>query len=226
MDPSSELDARLRPLAQALAAPDAALDELTLAVSAVLQPRLDPLDTMVALDELAAACPSPTRDGVVRFLGEAGFDGERDHYEHWWTSCLDRVVASRRGIPITLAVVAIEVGRRIGVELVGVGTPGHFLVGDPNDREWLADPFNQRFGLGGGDVREILVGVGVDRWSDRYLDPVTDREIVARILNNLKRFAERRGDAVQLALVMAARQLFPEFEAEERDAVRTRRVLN
>lgn len=226
VDPSADLAARLQPLSDALAAGDATLDELTLAVSAVLRPRIDPMVTMVELDELAATCPSPTRDGVIRHLAEAGFDGEHGDYGHWRNSCLDRVVSGRRGIPITLAVVAIEVGRRVGVELVGVGLPGHFLVGDPGDRSWLADPFHRRTDLGPEDARELLAGLGLAKWSDRFLDPVPNRAIVARMLNNLKVTCERRGDRVQLALVMAARQLLPEFADEESEAVRARGVLN
>lgn len=226
VDPSLDLAARLQPFAAALAAPAASLDELTLGVSAVLQPGIDPLATMVELDELAATCPSPTRDGVIRHLVDVGFEGERRDYEHWRNSCLDLVVTNRRGIPITLAVVAVEVARRVGVELVGIGMPGHFLVGDPNDRTWLADPFHRRTGLGHDDARTTFAGLGLASWSDRFLDPVPNRAIVARILNNLKHVSERRNDPVRLALVMAARQLLPEFADEHADAVRARGALN
>ncbi len=216
----SEVQRRLQPFAEAVADPGRDLDEMAFALSAVLQPELDLIECLAALDELAAICPTPTRDGVISYLfgseapGFGMFVGDRSDYHHWRNSCLDQVIATRRGMPITLAVVAIEVARRVGVRLVGVGLPGHFLVGDPDDRDWFADPFHGRAGLGVADCRELLLQAGVSRWSDRFLEPTPNRLVIARMLNNLKLSCERRGDGVRLALVMQARQAMPEFAAE------------
>ena len=125
-----------------------------------------------------------------------------------------------------LAVVAIEVARRLGVRLSGVGMPGHFVVGDPDDPTWFADPFHGRTGLLPSDCREMLEGMGITRWSDRFLEPTPNRLIIARMLNNLKASCELRQDGVRLALVMQARQALPEFAAEGDDALQALAILN
>ena len=146
----------MAPFAQAIAEPGATLDEMTLALSSALQPDLDLIGALAALDQLAADCPTPTRDGVIHHLfGSELFVGDRRDYHRWQNSCLDLVVERRRGMPITLAVVGIEVARRVGVGLAGVGLPGHFLIGDPNDPDWFADPFHGRSGMQRDDCRKI-----------------------------------------------------------------------
>lgn len=220
----SEVQRRVQPFAEAVADPGRDLDEVAFALSAVLQPGLDVIGCLAALDQLAADCPTPTREGVMSYLfgsgrpGDGLFAGDRSEYHHWRNSCLDQVVATRRGMPISLAVVAVEVARRVGVRLVGVGLPGHFLVGDASDREWFADPFHGRSGLVVDDCRALLLQAGVSRWSDRFLDPTPNRLVIARMLNNLKLSCERNGDAVRSALVMQARQAMPEFGAERQAA--------
>lgn len=226
-DRPSELTARVRAFVDIMAAPDPTLDELTLAVSQALQPDLDVIGAMAEIDAHAAACPTPTRAGVMQHLFGSGlFSGDRSSYHGWRNSCLDLVVESRRGMPITLAVVGVEVARRVGVELVGVGMPGHFLIGDPDDGEWFADPFNGRSGLGRRECREILTGLGATRWSDDFLAPTPNRLVVARILNNLKVSCERRGDRVRLAITMRLRQELTEFAAEADEARSAGAVLN
>ena len=218
---------RVAPFAEAITRPDSTLDEITLALSRALQPGLDVIGAMADLDALAAACPTPTRDGVMRHLvGEARFEGDRSQYHRWQNSCIDHVVATRRGMPITLAVVAIEVARRVGVRLAGIGLPGHFLVGDPDDPRWFADPFHGHSDLGRDHCRNLLVQMGATRWSDRYLEPVPDRLIAARMLNNLKQSCDRRDDRVRLAIVMAMRQTMPEFAAEHDESVQALATLN
>ena len=217
----------MAPFTEAVARDDADLDELTLLLSQSLQPELDVVGVKTELDVLAADCPTPTRDGVLRFLvGEAGFRGDDTDYHRWENSCLDHVIARRSGMPITLAVVAIEIARRVGVRLAGVGLPGHFMVGDPDDPRWFADPFHGHTDLRRDDCRNLLVRLGVERWSDRYLEPTTPRLIVARILNNLKASCVRRDDPVRLAIVMHARQAFPEFTDERGEAAESVAFLN
>ncbi len=129
-------------------------------------------------------------------------------------------------MPITLAAVAVEVARRLGVRLAGIGLPGHFLVGDPDDPHWFSDPFHERTDLSRDQCRNLLVQLGVTRWSDRYLEPSPPRLIVARMLNNLKVSCDRRDDGIRLAIVMAARQALPEFASEHDDAVTALALLN
>lgn len=227
VDRRSEVQDRVAAFADAVLRPDATLDELTLSLSQALQPELDVIGVMTELDVLAADCPTPTRGGVIRFLlDEAGFAGDVDDYHRWENSCLDHVIATRRGMPITLAVVVIEVARRVGVRLAGVGMPGHFLVGDPDDPLWFADPFHGHSDLTRDACRNLLVQMGVRRWSDSYLEPSPPRLVVARILNNLKVSCEQRDDPVRLAIVMQARQALPEFASEHTTAVQALAPLN
>jgi regulator of sirC expression with transglutaminase-like and TPR domain len=206
---------------------DADLDELSLTMSQALQPDLDVLSALADLDELAAACPTPTRDAIITWLFGSGlFVADHDDYHGWRNSCLDQVLARRRGMPISLSVVAIEMARRVGAPLVGVGMPGHFLVGDPTDPEWFADPFHGRTSLTVQDCRALYVGMGGGRWSPTMLAPTPNRLIVARMLNNLRAACQRDGDVIRLAIVMQLRQQVPEFAAEAPAAQHSTAILN
>lgn len=223
----SEVVQQVQPLVDAVSAERPALDELAVAISQLLQPELDTIGVLAELDLLAAECPTPTRDGVMQHLfGSGRFVGDRDEYHRWQNSCIDHVLRRRRGMPITLAVVAIEVARRVGVGLAGVGMPGHFLVGDPTDPAWFADPFHGRTGLGRDDCRELMVSMGMTRWSERFLQTIPPRLVAARILNNLKFACERDRDEVRLAVVMQARQTLPELGDDPDEARLALAVLN
>lgn len=223
----SEVVERVDPFVRALAADSPPLDELTIAISQILQPDLDTIGVLAELDLLAADCPTPTRDGVMQHLFASGrFEGDRTGYHRWQNSCIDHVLRVRRGMPITLAVVAVEVARRVGVRLAGVGMPGHFLVGDPADPEWFADPFHGRTALGREDCRALMLSMGMTRWSERYLQTIPPRLVAARILNNLKLSCERHHDDVRLALVMQARRAMPELGDDPVDADLALAVLN
>jgi regulator of sirC expression with transglutaminase-like and TPR domain len=222
----SELLQRVEPFRHAVLG-DADLDELALTVSLALQPDLDVVARLADLDELAAAVPTPTRDGVMASLfGSGTFVGDRDDYHGWRNSCLDHVLARRRGMPISLSVVAVEVARRVGVPLVGVGMPGHFLVGDVTDPGWFADPFHARTALTVDDCRALYESMGGARWHPAMLGPTPHRLIVARILNNLRAACQRDGDRVRLAVVMQLRQQLPEFAAEAEAAGHAATIFN
>ena len=112
---------------------DIRLDEAAFCIAACArpdaQPRLDVDEWCARLDALAAASPEPTFEGVrtLLFVTE-GFRGNTDDYGDPRNSFLDAVIERRCGIPITLSVLLIEVARRHGVEVLGIGMPGHFLV--------------------------------------------------------------------------------------------------
>lgn len=205
------------------------LDEAALSLSAVLQPDLDVIGWLATLDEIAASCATPTRSGVVAHVcGEMGFVGDRATYGDWRNSCLDQVVAQRRGIPITLSVVVIEVARRVGVPLVGVGMPAHFLVGDPADPTWFADPFDRGTELDRDGCRALLERLthGQVPWHDAHLDPTPNRLVIARMLNNLRAAFTQRDDPLRLALVMRMRLAIAEFASEAAEAARGQAPLN
>lgn len=221
---SSDLTRRVDDLLAAVDA-HAPLDEQALRVSAVLQPSLDVTAQLRALDDLAEHCPAATREAVFQHLFASGrFVGDRETYHAWRNSCLDQVLATGRGMPITLSVLAIAVAARLGVTLVGVGMPGHFLVGDATEPGWYGDPFHARWGLTAEDCRDLYESVGGERWTPAHLHPTSDRAIVLRILNNLRAACD--GDPVRLAVVMAIRSRLPELAGELSSARRAMAILN
>jgi regulator of sirC expression with transglutaminase-like and TPR domain len=180
---------------------------------------LEPAVTLGRLDELAARCPAPTLDGLRRVLfGEAGFRGATVDYHAPVNSMLDQVVIRRRGLPITLAVVMIEVGRRLGVPLDGVAMPGHFLVRDRVMREVFVDPFAGGVVLdrdGARDRFASIMGPGTP-FDDAYLEPTGPALILARMVANLVGSYRRLGDLVGLSWSCRLRLLCPGVGAPER----------
>jgi regulator of sirC expression with transglutaminase-like and TPR domain len=201
-----------------------ALDETSLAIAAALQPGLDELHWLTELDHIAGTCPSPTPESIAAHLfGDLGFRGNRDAYYDWRNSCLDRVIATRTGIPISLSVLMIEIGRRLGVGLLGIGMPAHFLVRVADDPQRFFDPFDGGRALGPDDARALFETVtrGQVRWRDEHLSPTPPLDIVIRMLNNLKMVFTRRSDRVRFGVVMQLRAAIDELaraESAELDA--------
>jgi regulator of sirC expression with transglutaminase-like and TPR domain len=136
------------------------------------------------------AGPEQTVEALSEYLaGEQSFVGNTRHYSDPRNSCLNHVLDRRTGIPITLAVVYLEVGWRLGLPLAGVGLPGHFLVKYVGDEEVLFDPFHGGVVVTADDcaqrLREIF-GRPV-RLEPHYLAAVTRKQIIARMLANLAR---------------------------------------
>ena len=143
---------------------------------------------------------------------EREFVGDNDTYNDPENSYLDRVVERRKGIPITLSLVYMEVAERVGLRCEGVGFSGHFLVrcGEPSQNLYI-DPFH-----GGGRVsREALLArlAGADLGGaspESFLAGVTRRQILQRMLNNLHAlFRERRDLERWLATVELLLRLEP-----------------
>jgi regulator of sirC expression with transglutaminase-like and TPR domain len=188
-------------LQRALNEPGDALAPAALAVAQLEHPRLDPLPWLTELDDFGREAARRTHgladvrdqiNAVNRFLfGTLGFAGNRDQYLDPRNSYLNDVIERRLGIPITLSIVYIEVGRRAGLPLSGVGFPGHFLVGCEQHRgeTLIVDPFNGGALLSESDCRALLrEHAGEDfPWLASFLDPVDRRSIVVRMLSNLKR---------------------------------------
>ena len=204
------------------------LDRAALTLAAVLRPGLDVEHALDDLDVLAASCPAGDRDGVVaKLFGAKRFTGDRSTYADWRNSCLDHVLETGRGIPITLSVLLVEVARRCGVELVGIGMPAHFLVGDPRQPDWFVDAFDGGRTLDRSACETLLRDITRDQvpWRPSHLDPIPTRSIIVRMLNNLRAGFDQRGDRVRLALVMRMWMAVPEL-GEEAAAVRALAVLN
>lgn len=212
-------------------APGTALAQAALVIARIEYPRLegaaylDQLDAMGEaarlrierhLDETGDRSPRAAITGLNRYLFEdERYVGNRDRYEDPRNSCLNEVLDRRTGIPITLSLVYIEVGRRAGLQVEGVNFPGHFLVRLPADMTKIAgcvivDPFHAGALLSERDCRRLLqkhVGAEV-AFSTSLLAPATRSQIIVRMLLNLKRtyvhmrsFPQAR-DATELLLAM------------------------
>lgn len=200
------------------------LDQAALLIAAHARPRLrddDALAREVAkLDTLAGGVRNPTLDGLLAHLFASGHlrPARRDYYDPR-NSFLDQVLDRRIGIPITLAVVTMEVGRRVGVPLDGVGMPGHFLLRDKVDRTVFVDPYHGGRLLDASGCRDLYRAVSGDDapWDDEYLDPVDKVAILARVLANLKAAYRRRRDTAGLRWVMTLRTRLPDPHADPLD---------
>jgi regulator of sirC expression with transglutaminase-like and TPR domain len=199
-------------LEQAMNTPGEDLAPAALAIARVeypslhAPPYLDLLDRMG--EEASARIGSPGRfpfEDAVRafneyFYDEQGFSGNRDRYDDPRNSFLNEVLNRRTGIPISLAVVYLEVARRAGLRVVGVNFPGHFLLRAPlaaptrpADDILIVDPFHKGAFLSEIDCRELLrQHIGDAAAFDRsLLEPATRNQIVVRMLVNLKRLYVR-----------------------------------
>lgn len=176
-------------------------------ISAEEQPGSDPAATLRALDRLAAGVRMPPQvepvEAIARLnvhlFDELGFAGDEDDYDDPRNSLLDQVIERRRGLPILLSVVYIEVAQRRGIAVDPIGYPSHFLV-SPRDTEprFFVDPFHGGRILREDVLRERLIELGDegdDEALDQHLAAVTGRQVVVRILTNLWGSYKRRGDA-------------------------------
>ncbi|HEX8423080.1 MAG TPA: transglutaminase-like domain-containing protein, partial [Pyrinomonadaceae bacterium] len=203
MTPAGKLlmvEARRR-FARLLAQPDASIElaHAALLVAAEERPGLDVEHYRARLYELGLAAreriaqageESTPIVALNKFIfEELGFNGNQTNYYDPRNSLLSDVLERRTGIPITLSIVYMEIGRRAGVHVEGIGLPGHFIVraqaagGEPV----LVDPFNGRI-VDAEDCQERLDTIygGQAPLTDAHLRPVPTREILARLLRNLK----------------------------------------
>lgn len=162
-------------------------------------------------------------------FGELGFEGNVDAFYDPRNSYLNEVIDRRTGIPISLAILYVEVGRRIGLPLEGVSFPGHFLVRLRLRGGMLViDPFAGGAPQSEDDLRERLArvvpqaatgGIPVDELPvEQFLEPASHRQILARVLRNLKGIY-READAPARLLEVLNRILVvtPDAYVERRD---------
>ncbi|MFF5041543.1 transglutaminase family protein [Streptomyces nigra] len=160
------------------------------------------------LDELAGRLPyrpgGPHAWAVAlrELLGErCGFRGCAADYERLESSLLHQVLLRRRGLPILLSVVWMEVARRAGAPVYGVALPGHFVVGfGPPGDQVLADPFDGGRVLTGSDAELLVAGATGAPLEPSMLTPADPLEVVQRILNNVRAWAAARPERTDVAL--------------------------
>ncbi|WP_328915901.1 MULTISPECIES: transglutaminase-like domain-containing protein [unclassified Streptomyces] len=198
------------------------LAELCLLIGAEADPALDGVPTDLAqieLDRLAGLLPyglvTPAQwaQGLRRVLGtpeadesgpdgpaaggsgaHAGFHGSPGDYQRLTSSLLQEVLRRRRGLPILLSVVWIEVARRAGAPVYGVALPGHFVVGfgDPEGEHVLVDPFAGGRVLTPEDTELLVTSTTGTALAPGMLTPADPLDIVQRILNNIRAWASPR----------------------------------
>ena len=193
-------------LLRAVNEPGESLASAALAIARVEYPSLDPVPYLQRLERMGEAADGRLRRQAHLGVGaqiatlnaylfeELGFSGNSAHYDDPRNSFLNEVLDRRLGIPISLAVVYLEIGRRGGMRLEGVNFPGHFLVRAPDAAEDLiVDPFHAGALLSEIDCRHLLREyVGEESAFDRsLLATATRQHIVVRMLVNLKRLYVR-----------------------------------
>ena len=159
-------------------------------------------DTARSLARVAAERGDASRDRQLvaldrTFFGELGFRGNQDDYYDPKNSFINEVIDRRTGIPISLSVLYIELGRRLGLDLAGLSFPGHFLVRYQSGDELIfIDPFHQGARL---DVEALegrlrrVVGPGAEL-AEEHLEPASRHHMLTRMLTNLAAIYRRAGD--------------------------------
>jgi regulator of sirC expression with transglutaminase-like and TPR domain len=180
------------------------LERLSAQVARRLGPRHSVLQSIAALNHV--------------LFEEEGYRGNRDNYYDAKNSFLNEVIDRKRGIPITLSVLYMEIARRIGLQLQGVGFPGHFLVKYADgSEEIIIDPFNRGEIKSLNDVRRMLQELygGRIAFHPGLLDAVTRKQILRRILNNLKGIYLRDHDLLKALSILQRLLILDPNSAED-----------
>ncbi|MEM8639676.1 MAG: transglutaminase-like domain-containing protein [Cyanobacteria bacterium P01_G01_bin.54] len=212
--------------------PDVSLNltQATLCIAQIAQPGLDITPSQTQLQAwgqiLQAHKPDPPYP--LKLIGtlnhflyeEWGFCGNQAHYYDPRNSFLDAVLERRTGIPITLAVLYLELARRLDFPMVGIGMPGHFLVRpDFEDAEIFVDVFNQGAILFPQDCLDLLSKIYQQPvpFHPQYFVPVGPKSILARLLTNLKHIYLQQGQLTEMLwTVDGILALFPEHLSERK----------
>jgi regulator of sirC expression with transglutaminase-like and TPR domain len=218
--------------AEILALPD---EQINLAEAALLiateeYPRLnvaaylDKLDRIadIARDRIALAVDVSDYISAMNatLFEDYGFQGNRDNFYDPRNSFLNEVIDRRIGIPITLSVLYIEVARRIGFAVEGVGMPGHFIVRHRAAVETLyIDPFNGGRVLGEMGCAELVAEMSGGRrlLEPQHLLPVTKKQILMRMLTNLLGIYARNDHRRALTIIERILVIQPNSAAHVRD---------
>ncbi len=205
------------------------LAEAALLIAQTEYPALDPPAELARLDRLAAqleidsAAPPLTHIQSLNELifEKEKFSGNEVEYDDPDNSYLNRVLDRKMGLPITLSLVYTEVARRRGLPIVGVGFPGHFFVKylNPPD-EILIDPYHRGAIMTSEDCQAVLeTQFGKDaKFDPAYLQASTPKQILARMLNNLKgSYFRRRIYSKVLLMIELALSIDPCSRQDLRD---------
>jgi regulator of sirC expression with transglutaminase-like and TPR domain len=193
----------------------------------------DPQASLRELDAIAAEA-RPRISGLTRppnivgalngyLFDTLGFRGNTWSYSDPANSFLDRVLEARAGLPIALSVIYMEIGRRLGLPIVGLALPGHFLARylAPDIGDVFVDPFNRGRLWSRTECERQVAGVygsAAPALMDQFMVPPSKRAILARMLRNLKNTYVNGEDFVRaLATVERIMLIEPENAQEVRD---------
>ena len=213
---------------------DADLAEAALLLAQEEYPQLDVSAYLSRLDEMARAvrdtlpANAPAAEIILalnRYLfQEEGFDGDAANFYDPRNSFINQVLERKIGIPITLSIIYIEIGQRLGLPLQGVSFPGHFLVKlSVESGEIVLDPFSGGVSLGRDELEQQLAQTQGDKESakiplEEWLVTATKKDILVRMLRNLK-VIYAHADQLEKTLSVINRILLiaPELAEEVRD---------
>jgi regulator of sirC expression with transglutaminase-like and TPR domain len=140
--------------------------------------------------------PVEVRNALNKYLYEDnGFHGARFDYYHRANSYMNRLLDDREGLPITLSVLYMELGTRLGLKVEGVGIPGHFIVRQMiGEKQFFLDPFDDARILSLEEVKELATNGRTEQFDDRFLETASAKNILMRMLNNLLGLAQDEED--------------------------------
>lgn len=205
------------------------LDEAALLIARTEYPYLNVPDQLARLDALALHLDCDLSRPAVEiiasmnklFFEKEQFRGNEEEYDDPRNSYLNDVLDRKLGIPISLSLIYIEVARRRGLPVMGVSFPGHFLVKYLTDHnEILIDPYRRGRVLTRQDCKELLKAQFGDEaeLKPEYFAAPTKKQILARMLNNLKGSYVRRHDFTRvLTLIQLALGVDPESSQQLHD---------
>jgi regulator of sirC expression with transglutaminase-like and TPR domain len=194
---------------------DIDLARAALYIAQTVNPELDVDSQLQILDEMGAEVAKRLPQSryplmVIRTINnylyeELGFTGNQSNYYDPRNSFLDQVLARRTGIPITMALVYLEIAKRIEFPMIGIGMPGHFMI-RPNfeDSEIFIDTFHNGDILFAEDCRQKLMNIyqqEIPVLTPALVPPVTNCQFIARMLNNLQVIYLDRGDLANALMI-------------------------
>ena len=198
---------------------------------AIAYPRLDVAGYMARLHDLSEAAADRLdldeaverqADHLAEYLfSDVGFGGNPQAYDDPRNSYLNEVLDRRLGIPISLSVIYVDIAQRLGIPAYGIGLPGHFIVGiHGREAEVWLDPFHGGRRVDLADCAELIhLAVGYEGPLEAsWFAPLPAREVLARMLNNLRTAYVRRsawGEAAHVIRLL--RQTQPEVAEHVRD---------
>jgi regulator of sirC expression with transglutaminase-like and TPR domain len=212
-------------LAWLLTSEPVALDRVMATVASVAPEPPAEDDVVGQLDALAEGAPAgpaagggPGADQLLQYVyGQLGFVGNSTDYYSPDNSLVHKVLAARRGLPLTLAMIGSEIARRVGVDLTVVGMPGHVLLGDgPRPQRWF-DPFAGGAELDLEGCRQLFARFHpAEAFSPAMADPISGVAATVRLLGNLKLAYRGLGDLAQLVKVLELAVDLPSAPVTER----------